>query len=173
MIYRLRKNERGVGMVEVLVAVVIVSIGFLAAASMQVQGMRFSQGAYFQSQAYFMASDIIDRMRNNTRAVTENLYDNKETAADLADPGCNTGSCTYAQMVRQDLFEWSAALHSKATGFTPLLPSSTEVPALGKIDKIADNQYRITLTWAETINGQSKAQNLTVNFAVEQYETGN
>jgi len=64
-------------------------------------------------------------------------------------------------------------LHSDATGFIPLLPSSDKVTASGAIAEIAENQYRITLTWAENINGNSEAQTLIVNFAVEEYETSN
>jgi len=170
-----KRFQRGVGLIEILIAVVIISIGFLAAASMQIQGMRFSQGAYFRSQAYFMASDIIDRMRNNSRGVTEGLYDGLFTKSDAINPNCNTQSCDYQSMVTQDIFEWSASLHplNGGSNFIPALPSSTTVTAKGEIDEIAPNQYRITLTWAENINGTSTPQTLTVNFATEQYETGN
>ena len=163
-------NQRGVGLVEILVAVVIVSIGFLAAATMQVQGMRFSQGAYFRSQAYFMASDMIDRMRNNSRAVTEGLYNTKVTSSDPTNPGCNIGDCNFQDMVNQDVYDWSASLHNLAgvSNFVPLLPSSDAVKARGEIVLITQNEYRITMYWAENVNGNPTEQTLVVNFATEE-----
>lgn len=162
-------HQRGVGLVEILVAVVIVSIGFLAAASMQVQGMRFSQGAYFRSQAYFLASDIIDRMRNNSRAVTDGLYDTRATSAAPTNPNCNANNCDFAQMVDQDLYDWSSSLHNLAgvNNFVPALPSATNVQARGEIELIEENEYRVTMYWAENVNGNSEQQSLVVNFATE------
>ncbi len=166
------RNQRGVGLVEIMVAVVIVSIGFLAAASMQVQGMRFSQGAYFRSQAYFMASEIIDRMRNNTRAVTLNLYANKQTGSGLTNPDCNNNNCDFTEMVDQDLRDWSASLYNfdGVNNFTPALPSAGGIEARGTIELIQQNEYRVTLFWAENINGDTEEQSLSVNFATEEFQ---
>jgi len=136
--------------------------------------MRFSQGAYFRSQAYFMASDIIDRMRNNSRAVTNGLYDGRGTSANPPNPNCNAGNCTFQEMVDQDIYDWSSSIHNLTGGanFIPALPSGPAIAANGTITQIEDNQYRVTLTWAETVNGNSEAQSLTVNFATEQYDGG-
>ena len=165
-------NQRGVGLVEILVAVVIVSIGFLAAASMQVQGMRFSQGAYFRSQAYFMASDMIDRMRNNTRGVTDGLYNTKTTTANPINPGCNSNDCGPSDMVNQDIYDWSSSLHNLAgsNNFVPALPSSNNIQARGEIILISENEYRITMYWSENVSGNSEQQTLVVNFATEEIQ---
>ena len=60
--------QQGIGLIEILIAVLLVSIGFLAAAQMQVHSMRFSQSAYHQSQAYYLATSMIARIRSNTKA---------------------------------------------------------------------------------------------------------
>jgi len=75
---RNRCQQRGIGFIEILITIALLSIGFLALARMQVEGMRFSQSAYFQSQAYFLASDMINRMRTNTDGVRDGHYDNIE-----------------------------------------------------------------------------------------------
>jgi len=162
--------QRGIGLVEILVAVVIVSIGFLAAATMQVQGMRFSQGAYFRSQAYFLASDMIDRMRNNTIAVTNGLYDAKTTAAGASNPNCNFSNCDPNKMVDQDIYDWSASLHNLTgiSNFIPALPSSENIQARGEILQTSKNEYRLSMYWAENINGNLEEQSLVVNFATEE-----
>ncbi len=90
-------RHKGIGLIEILIAVVIMSLGFLAAARMQVEGMRFSQSAYYQSQAYFLASDMIDRMRSNITGVENGYYDDQATSSEADDPGCATHSMQFTR----------------------------------------------------------------------------
>ena len=164
-----RTRVRGVGLIEILIAVVVVSIGFLAAARMQVSSMRSSQNAYYRSQAHFMASEMIDRMRANVAGVRDERYRTLVTAGDAADPGCETKSCTSAEIARQDLHDWSAYLHAfgRTTGFTPLLPSVDGVDASGSVTEGSDGRYTIRLTWGEIVDGESAAAELRVDFVPE------
>ena len=160
--------ERGVGLIEILIAVVVLSIGFLAAAQMQVQGMRTSQGAYYRSQAYFMASDIINRMRSNPDGVINGAYDNFTTTSGLVDPNCGDAYCSSAEMASQDKYDWSAYLYAteaQANGFQPTLPSSSGTTAKGVISMLDDGVYEITMTWSEQLGDSDTSQTLTINFA--------
>lgn len=158
------KAQRGVGLVEILVAVVILSIGFLAVARMQVAGMRFSQSAYFRSQAAFMANDMADRMRANISGVNAGAYASKATAADTPDPDCQSNACNPSELAAQDLHDWSALLHP-AAGAVAVLPSSSSYTARGEIEPVAaDGSWSITVYWAETIAGDTREESLSVNF---------
>ena len=121
-----RERQQGVGFIEILVTVLLLSVGFLAAAQMQVQSMRFSQSAYLQSQAYFMISDMMDRMRGNIAGVNDGFYDSLSTSSGATDPDCNRNYCNARQLAAQDLFDWSTYLHPlrSTADFIPLLPSS-------------------------------------------------
>lgn len=162
-------RQRGVGLIEILVAVVLISIGFLAAAQMQVQSMRYSQGAYFQSQAYFLASDIIDRMRANVDGVVGGDYDGLTTSSSASNPQCNVNACSAAQMAQQDLYDWSANFHDLrgTSNFFPALPSGSNVTAGGSITETAPGQFTITLNWSEVVNGQDEPRSLSVNYVNE------
>ena len=165
---RARCAERGVGLIEILIAVVVLSIGFLAAAQMQVQGMRFSQGAYYRSQAFFMASDIINRMRSNPDGVINGAYDDFTTTSGLVNPNCDTAYCSPTDMASQDKYDWSAYLYATsppADEFQPTLPSSSGTTAMGVISSLDDGVYEITMTWSEQIGDSDSAQTLTINFA--------
>jgi len=164
-----RSTQRGVGLIEILVAVFLLSIGFLAAAQMQVQSMRFSQSAYYQSQAYFLASDMIDRMRSNVDAVSDGDYDDMATTALPVDPQCAINACSSGQLALQDLFDWSAKLHALngETNFQAALPSYGGTAAEGSVTALGDNMFAVTLVWGEEIDGKSLAQRLTINFASE------
>lgn len=163
-------KETGIGLIEVLIAVVLISIGFLAAARMQVEGMRFSQGAYYQSQAYFMASDMIDRMRSNVQGVKQGHYANATTSAGAGNPQCDINACAARSIAEQDLFDWSANLHSidGNSGFVPALPSSDNTQAQGRITELSAGIYDIELRWSETIGKKDKEQVLNVVFAMEE-----
>lgn len=160
---------RGVGLIEILVAVLLLSIGFLAVARMQVQGMRISQDAYHRSQAYFLAADMIDRMRSNVPGVLAGHYDDLKTAKDLADPGCAAKSCSASELAAQDRHDWSEHLHPAAGDRVAALPSSDVATARGEISTVAgtDGLYTVTLYWNETIGGADSEQSLAMNFATE------
>ena len=58
-----RAVQRGVTLIEVLVAIVLLSIGLLGLAGLQLRGMQVNQGSISRSQAAIMAEDLADRMR--------------------------------------------------------------------------------------------------------------
>ncbi len=163
-------KQRGVGLIEILVAVVLVSIGFLAAARMQVESMRFSQSAYFQSQAYFLASDMINRMRTNIEGVEDGHYDNVVTSAGTSDPGCSDQACDASEIAAQDVYDWGGYFYPRNNNanFVPALPSSDSIQAYATVVPIDDQLFQVNMTWSEAIRGEQVAQSLSVNFAVAQ-----
>lgn len=165
-----RTKQRGVGLLEILIAVVVLSVGFLAAARMQVQGMRFSQSAYFRSQASFMVNDMIDRMRSNFAGVSLGYYDAIDASASAPDPGCDLLTCDPADLRNQDIHDWSAYLYdlnNAGDRFRPLLPGTTEIPANAQVRSLGDGVYAISVSWSESIGDNDEPQDLTVHFVPE------
>ena len=66
---------RGFTLVEALVALVVLSIGLLGIASLQLSSLRWNHGASMRSQATLLAYDILDRMRVNQIAADAGAYD--------------------------------------------------------------------------------------------------
>lgn len=58
-------RSRGFTLLEILIALVILSIGLLGVAALQGVGLRSSHGSYLTSQASLLAYDIADRIRAN------------------------------------------------------------------------------------------------------------
>ena len=81
---RRRKIERGATLIEVLVAVVVLSIGLLGLAGLQVTSLQSNHSAYMRSQASLLAYDLADRMRAARSATEGGAYDD-ETEGDRAD----------------------------------------------------------------------------------------
>lgn len=101
-------NQAGFTLFEVLVAVVILSIGLLGLAGMQVLGLQNNQSAYYRTLATQQAWDMADRMRANSDGVVDNRYDDLDGSS--ADPGCISaaGGCDPSQLAQYDDWEWGA-----------------------------------------------------------------
>lgn len=59
-------QQKGVGLIEVLITLLIMSTSLIALASLQTRSLQFNQGAYLRSQANIYAYDILDRIRVNS-----------------------------------------------------------------------------------------------------------
>jgi type IV pilus assembly protein PilV len=66
------KHARGFTLVEVLIALVVLSIGLLGVAALQLTSLRTNSSAAMRSQATVLAYEIVDRMRAN-QAVAKNV----------------------------------------------------------------------------------------------------
>lgn len=111
--YHAIRSSSGFTLLEVLVALIVLSVGLLSLAGMQVIGLRTNHSAYMRTQATIQSYDIIDRMRANIVGVRQGRYD-KPTVADSAGvqrTACKTTSgCSTQQMAEHDLFEWNQAI---------------------------------------------------------------
>jgi type IV pilus assembly protein PilV len=103
-----RDRQSGFTLIEVLVSVIVLSIGLVGVAGLQAVSLKNNQSAFMRSQASALAYDLADRMRSNVLTADSNLYD-PATAATVT--GCKTtAGCTPQQLAQNDLAEWNAAI---------------------------------------------------------------
>lgn len=139
--------QRGLTMIEILVTLVIVSVGLLGAAAMVINGLESNRNAFLQTQASVLAYDMADRIRSNAEQVDGyvdfDFYSLSESAPDLPTCFTSNASCSAADQVKLDLAQWASALEG-ADADMPLLPA-----AEGRIFR---NGTRITIRvgWVET-----------------------
>jgi type IV pilus assembly protein PilV len=67
--------QRGFSLLEVLVAVLVLSIGLLGLAGLYAVGLRSVDSANLRTQATILAEDMLERMRANREAATAGAYD--------------------------------------------------------------------------------------------------
>ncbi len=130
----------GFSLIEVLITLLIMSIGLLGLASMQIQSIQQSNDSYYRSQASILAFDITERMRANVGNINNYTVDDSSTIT--SGPNCEGAGaiCNADQMASYDLYEWQKSIN-------PTLPS-------GKASITADDlQYTITIMWDENRNG--------------------
>ena len=134
-------RQSGFTMVEVLVAIVILSFGLLGLAGLQADGLRNNTSAYMRSQATLVAYDMLDRMRANMQGVKNGNYDNLLDTPP-SDPDCVTTGCSVLQMAKNDAYEWSEKL-------AELLPSGQGKVTGNGLGSI----FTITIMWDDLRTG--------------------
>lgn len=82
MIRRLPDTQRGMTLIEVLVALLVLAIGLLGVAALQAIGLKTGRSAYERSQATMLAYDLADRMRARRADALNGDYDDDSTDAD-------------------------------------------------------------------------------------------
>jgi type IV pilus assembly protein PilV len=134
-----RHHHAGFGLVESLVALVVVSVGMIGIASLYGQGLRAGTTALYRTMAVNLAADMADRIRVNRRGRAN--YGGAGADNDC-DPGGNT-DCTAAEMAAHDVFEWQAQVGAQLpAGVGAVQYAGTTPPT-----------YTIRVTWTETAVG--------------------
>jgi type IV pilus assembly protein PilV len=144
----------GFTLIEILIAMLVTTVGILGVAAIQLVSFQTNQSAYARSQAVYLARDILDRIRANPQGyLTTTVYDEVDSSvsADIpADPGCiaSAGGCTPEEMAQQDVREWSANFGNvfDRDGFQPALPNGR-----GVLERVAaSNDFTATVSWEES-----------------------
>ena len=133
---RPQQNQTGFSLVEVLIALIILSVGMLGIAGLYVQSLQAGRTSLFRHHAVTLAGDIADRIRANPTAAA--AYE----ATAGADNSCIAGGvdCTPAQMAAQDIQLWQE--------------QATETLPAGNVSVVFDGSanpptYAITVGWSE------------------------
>jgi len=105
---QLKKNQlSGFTLLETLIAVILLSVGLLGVAGMQMKSQQFNRSAYFETQAIIVAHDMLERMRANIAGQKAGHY-HQPTAVKYA--GCYTSAgCSTQEMAQNDMYEWAGA----------------------------------------------------------------
>ncbi|MFK7814876.1 MAG: type IV pilus modification protein PilV [Gammaproteobacteria bacterium] len=150
------KNNKHTGftLMEVLVALAVLSIGLLGMAGMQLFSLKSSHDAYKRTQATLFAYDLIEKMRANRDEALSGGYDSALNAIPATVPNCQISNCSTTQVANYELAEWKCGLGSYTGNVscaaplnaTPILPNGD-----GSVDRNG-NVFTITITWDERNN---------------------
>jgi type IV pilus assembly protein PilV len=134
-----RRATQGFTLVETLVALVVLSIGLLGVAGLQLVGLRGNMSAASRTQATYFADDIIDRMRANyavargpNAAQMQYVVAMGATASTATDP-----------LALADVTAWLAELQA--------LPAGKGSIAVNPATAIAT----VTIQWVDTRGGDT------------------
>ncbi|MGH8608492.1 MAG: type IV pilus modification protein PilV [Gammaproteobacteria bacterium] len=112
---RIPRKEQGAFMIEVLVTILIMSVGLLGVAAMQAEALKSGNDGILRSKAVAAIADITDRIRANPDGLAS--YTRVLSGTPVASPpDCVANQCTAAQMATYDMSQWMASLLDPASG---------------------------------------------------------
>ena len=111
-IHRAHPRQHGFTMLEVLIAVLVFSLGMLGLAGLLIFAIRSNHVAYLRTQATFLAHNMADRMSANPTGLWQDNYHVDAIAAvGTPVPTC-AGGCSPADLATRDIDAWSQQLHT-------------------------------------------------------------
>ena len=133
-------TNKGFSLVEVLIALIVMSVGMLGIAGLYVQSMQAGRTSMLRHHAVTLAGDIADRIRANPTAGA--AY----AAAAGADNNCvaQNNDCNVAEMAANDILLWQ----TQAREFLPPMGDGSQQV---QVTFAAGNppSYQITIRWDE------------------------
>lgn len=99
------RRQRGVSLVEVLVSVLVVTVGVIGAVALQASAARNNQGSYERTQASILSQGMFDAMRANLAGVTGGAYD---TGGYVCTAAANPGT-----LAARDIARWVTTLQQQ------------------------------------------------------------
>ncbi len=134
------KKIKGFSLVEVLIALIIMSVGMLGIAGLYVQSMQAGRTSMLRHHAVTLAGDIADRIRANPTAGA--AY----SAAAGQDNNCvaQGANCDPAQMAAHDIFLWQA----QALEFLPPMADGSQQVVV-QVLPVFPQTFQITVRWDE------------------------
>ena len=125
-------RQRGMSLLEVLIAVLIMAIGILGIASLQAMALKNNQGSMERTQAVIQTYSIMDAMRANRGAALQGLYRLPQT--------CDAPASAETRVEEEQRF-WLQELEA----FHP--------DACGVITSLGGGRYEIQVRWPDRGNG--------------------
>ena len=160
---------QGLTLVEVMIAMVVLSVGLLGLAGLQIHGLRGTSNANSRVQATFILSGMSERMHANPTEFTQNLTYNgvalNANACGAQPPSCNGGGCTTAQLFTHDNYEVCMSMAANLPAGATLNIVCTAPCVAGIPGSVDGSPHTLTLNWSE-VRDASLGGNLGQNIAM-------
>ena len=141
-------RERGFSLLEVLIALLVLSVGLLGIAGLQTVSLKFNHQSYERTQATVLISEIFEKIVANPVAARSGSFDaiaDTDTSAVFSGYGTCPASCTPTQLATLDLFRWKRSIEDPRR----------LAQGRGIIERIPDPEgptahvYEVTVSWVE------------------------
>lgn len=145
------RQARGFSLLEVLIAVVVLSIGLLGLAGLQFTALRGNSQSYERSQAHILAYEMADLMRANRIAAGQGAFE-IDADENPEDPEifCDEDACNREESAAYILDQWHRRLRD-------ILPSGTARIACSVSPCTVGAMQTVSVIWDEDRAGSTDA----------------
>lgn len=136
-------KQKGVSLIEALVALVVLSIGLLGVAFLVIRGLVSTNTADGHTLASLLANDMVERMHANPVGIADGNYNE---LTDVPSGTMCSLSCTPAQLAQLDMKQWRDRL-------SLTLPAGSGTVSGNGTGSI----FTVTVQWFERVENQTKS----------------
>lgn len=135
-----KSNQKGVTLVESLVAIVVMALGILGILGVQMRTLNDTQTGVRRAQAIRLISDLSERIKAHpdARGIASSYVINWDSTLSAPTTSCNIGSgfpatsCSGADIATHDLYQWIAGVRAALPlGDARVFISSSDINQLG------------------------------------------
>ena len=149
-------TSSGYTLIEVLITMLVLAVGVLGAAGLQVTALKNLQTSGSYGTAAMLANDMADRMWINRAQVLADAYNHSEAPAGTI-PDCDANVCSGAQMAVYDTNEWQQLVTGYTQAGTDIVVPSMLQSGQGEVTRPVNTEpdFEITLRWDDDNSGST------------------
>lgn len=153
----------GFTLIEVLVAMLILLVGLLGVAKLQLTSFQGSRNAFYRMHATVIAEDLLDRVRSNPQGLASGGYNGVEFNSQGGTPtnvACiDTAGCTPAQIATLHRYEWARNFVAGHPQFSASLPGARGEGDIDAVDPTNNCgtrlKYDVAVSWTDVDGEQT------------------
>lgn len=149
-------SQSGFSLIEVMIAALVISVGMLGLAGLQLVSMKGSHQSYLRHQATFLVQDVVERIRANPSQIAFYNGFNTDTGGFNcpAAKDCSTAFCSPADIVAYDKSNMACGLGQRL--------NNGKIRIACNLAACASNDIQVEVSWTERQMGKE-----TLDVSVE------
>ena len=141
---QMKKQQSGFSLIEVLVATVIMAIGILGIAGLQVVSLQQNRSSLLRSEALQLGNDIVDRMRANPEEAYAPVEYTDAPSSDAKN--CKEVSCLSSEMSKYDITLWKCMINPNDSAGAAYSICTTLLATFGNVSSLPEGDAEIQIT---------------------------
>ncbi|EER61840.1 type IV pilus modification protein PilV [Acidovorax delafieldii 2AN] len=153
-----KKHQRGITLIESLVAIVIAALGILGILGVQMRTLTDTQTTVRRAQAIHLIEDLSERMKVSPNAllgIGDYASGYSQKGSDLTVTDCGTATCTPAQQAKYDLKQWKTTVEQTLPG-----GQASVFLAPGETADANRRQLGVIIAWRENERDGTKTDDI-------------
>jgi len=141
-------REHGFSLLEVLIALLVLSVGLLGIAGLQTISLKYNHQSYERTQATVLISEMFEKITANPVAASSGSFDaiaDTDTSGSFTGYGSCPTNCTPAQLATFELFRWKRSIEDPRR----LAQGRGAITRIPDPDGATAHVYEITISWVE------------------------
>ena len=139
------KSQRGITLLESLIAIVVMALGILGIVGVQMRTLADTQTTVRRAQAIRLIEDLSERMKVNPNALADiSSYVTGWSNTPISSVNWKANTCNHSDLANYDTSQWK-------TSVTSMLPNGDANVFIAQDDSIASNrrQIGVMISWRE------------------------